>query len=458
MRLIRSAAAAVLILGGHFPAGSAAAQSVPDAGLLPWSQQIAVREGWLAKRHEMLLPMMRRHGLGMWIVVNEEFHDDPLTQYVAPPRVYTGNRDVFVFVDAGDAGLRKLALTSYSEENLRRFFESPAEPRPAAQALEELYEQYRPAKIGLGIDGGRGVQRSLTHDTYTWLAGSMGPEAQARFTSAAGLIEEYLDTRTPEEYEHYLTAVKLTETLARRALSNEVITPGLTTVGDLRRWLYDALWAHGVRTWFQPDLRVQRQGGGLPTSRGFLAVAPEATVIEPGDVVHLDFGITYMGFDTDWQKMAYVLKAGESDVPEGLKAAMRNTNRLQDALMLRHSRPGRTAAEVWATTMAEMDSLGIRAQIYSHPVGNQGHGLGAGIDFRAAQRPAAGQEKRLRRGSWMAIELNTRTAVPEWGGADVFVMMEDDAWLGDDGWHFFRPRQEAWYLIAPVPRRPAEGS
>ena len=164
MRLIRSAAAAVLILGGHFPAGSAAAQSVPDAGLLPWSQQIAVREGWLAKRHEMLLPMMRRHGLGMWIVVNEEFHDDPLTQYVAPPRVYTGNRDVFVFVDAGDAGLRKLALTSYSEENLRRFFESPAEPRPAAQALEELYEQYRPAKIGLGIDGGRGVQRSLTHE------------------------------------------------------------------------------------------------------------------------------------------------------------------------------------------------------------------------------------------------------------------------------------------------------
>jgi Xaa-Pro aminopeptidase len=444
--------AAVLLLA---VAGSAAAQSPADAGLLPWSGQIAVREGWLTKRHELLLPMMRRHGLGMWIVVNEEFHDDPLTQYIAPPRVYTGNRDVFVFLDAGDAGLRKIALTGYSEENLQRFFESPNEPRPAAQALKELYEQYRPAKIGLGMGGGRGVQRSLTHDTYRWLAESMGAEAESRFSSAADLIEEFLDTRIPEEYEHYLTAVKLTEMLARRALSNEVISPGTTTVGDVRRWLYDALWAYGVRTWFQPDLRVQRQGGGLPTSRGFLAVAPEATVFQPGDVVHLDFGLTYMGFDTDWQKMAYVLKPGETDVPEGLKQAMRNTNRLQDALMRRHSRPGRTVAEVYAATMAGMDSAGIRAQIYSHPIGAQGHGLGASIDFRSAQRPAsaAGQQKRLRAGSYISIELNTRTAVPEWGGQDVFVMMEDDAWLADDGWRFFRPRQEAWYLIAPVPAR-----
>jgi len=228
-----------------------------------------------------------------------------------------------------------------------------------------------------------------------------------------------------------------------------VITPGRTTVGDVRRWLYDALWTAGVRTWFQPDLRVQRQGGPAPTSRGFLAVAPESTVIRPGDVVHLDVGLTYMGFDTDWQKMAYVLRPGERDVPEGLKRAMRNTNVLQDALMRRHSRPGRPAGEVYRATMAEMDSLGIAAMIYSHPIGAQGHGLGASIDFRSAIRQASSQGKPLRKGSYISVELNTRTPVPEWGGQEVFVMMEDDAWLDDDGWQFFRPRQEAWYLIRP---------
>jgi hypothetical protein len=246
----------------------------------------------------------------------------------------------------------------------------------------------------------------------------------------------------------YTTLVHLTEVLARRALSNEVITPGRTRVGDVRRWLYDAMWANGVRTWFQPDLRVQRPGQQRATSRGFLAVAPESVTIQRGDVVHLDFGITAMGFDTDWQKMAYVLRPGERDVPAGLKQAMRNTNTLQDVLMKRYSRPGRLVADVYDSTMAEMQRLGIVAQVYSHPIGNQGHGLGASIDFRSAQRPELGARgKALRKGSYISIELNTRTPVPEWKGQDVFVMMEDDAHLTDEGWVFFRPRQEQWYII-----------
>jgi Xaa-Pro dipeptidase len=178
-------------------------------------------------------------------------------------------------------------------------------------------------------------------------------------------------------------------------------------------------------------------------------VASEKMVIERGDVVHLDFGLTYMGFDTDWQKMAYVLREGETDAPAGLKAAMANTNTLQDALMRRHSRPGKPAADVYTETMAEMTAKGIEAMIYSHPIGFQGHGLGASIDFRAAQRTDIAQQaqKRLRLGSYISIELNTATAVAEWDGQKVFVMMEDDAELTPEGWRFFRPRQEQWYLV-----------
>ena len=413
-----------------------------------WSEQIRMRESWLPTRHRMLLDMMRRHDVQMWVVVNEEFHDDPLTQYIAPPRPYTGNRDFFIFVDTGGPELRKVAVTGYSEDNLRRFFESPEEPRPITDVLPELVQRHRPKHIALGIGGRRGVARSLTHDSYTDIVAMLGPDAPARIVSAAPLIEEYLDTRIPEEAKPYATLVALTESLARRALSNEVIVPGRTTVGDVRNWLYDAMWKAGVRTWFQQDLRVQRRGAGKTTSRGFLAVAPESTVIRRGDVVHLDFGISAMGFDTDWQKMAYVLRGNERDVPEGLKAAMRNTNTLQDVLMKRYSRPGALVSDVYDSTMAEMKRQGITAQIYSHPIGNQGHGLGAAIDFRSAQRPELGATgKTLRKGSYISIELNTRTPVPEWDGQEVFVMMEDDAHLTDAGWVFFRPRQEAWYLV-----------
>jgi Xaa-Pro aminopeptidase len=441
-----------LVLGCSQPAEEPAA--VDEPMLLPWSEQIQVREQWLEKRYEMLLPMMRKHDIDMWIVVNEEFHDDPMTEYLAPPRPYVGGRDIFLFVDAGDEGLKRMAMAGYEEENLVRFFEMPRfvpdpdKPRPSQEVLAEIYEEYRPERIGLGIGGRRGVTRSLTHESYLYLSEAMGPEASKRFVPAQDLIEEFLDTRIPEERAHYGTLVHLTEVLCRRALSNEVVTPGVTTVGDVRRWLYDALWDHGVDTWFQPDMRVQRRDFEEKSSRGFLAVAGEDMVIQRGDVLHIDFGISYMGFDSDWQKMAYVLREGEDDVPEGLKKAMANTNALQDALMLRASRPGRTAGEVYEETMEEMKEKGIEAMIYSHPLGNHGHGLGASIDFRSAQRDRSDRlAKQLRKGSYIAIELNTRTPVPEWDDEEVFVMLEDPAYLTDEGWKFFRPRQEAFYII-----------
>lgn len=424
----------------------AADQKSATVHLPTWSQQIAIREAWLAKRHAMILDMLRRHNIDMWIIVNEEFHNDPLTEYIAPPRPYTGNRDIFVFIDTGTT-LRKVAITSYAEENVKRFFEGEDDPKPADQQLAALYTQYHPRHIGLSIDARRGVQRSLTRDSYLFLAKSMGSDAESHFVSAADLIEEYSDTRLPEEFDSYKTLVALTDELTKRAFSNEVITPGKTTVGDVRRWLYDAMWANGVGTWFQQDIRLQRKGLNPSTSRGFLAVAPEDVVIKPGDLLHVDFGITCMGFSTDWQKMAYVLRPGEKAAPEGLKNALRNTNILQETLMT-DSRPGKLAGDVYNEIMAEMTKRGIEAKVYSHPIGFQGHGLGAGLDYRVAQQSAS-EGKRLRNGSYISIELNSATPVPEWDGQKVYAMEEDDAYLTDDGFKTFLPRQTSYYLIHP---------
>ncbi len=428
-----------------------AANDWPKIQLPSWSQQIAIREGWLVERHAMILEMMRRHNIDMWIVVNEEFHDDPLTQYIAPPRPYTGNRDIFVFLDTktGDTAtsLRKIAVTGYGEENVQRFFEAEDDPKPADKVLPALYEQYHPQHIGLSIGARRGVQRSLTHDSYLFLAKTLGADAETHFVPAADLIEEYLDTRIPEEFKTYTTLVELTDQLTKRAFSNEVITPGKTTIGDVRRWLYDQMGYYDVTTWFQPDLRLQRRGRAPKISRGFLGVEPEATVILPGDVLHLDFGITCMGLNTDWQKEAYVLLPGEKDVPAGLKHAMANTNTLQESLMTR-SRPGRLAGDVYNDIMADMKADNIEAKVYSHPIGDQGHGLGAGLDYRAAQATAA-DGKHMRKGSYISIELNSATPVAEWDGQKVFIMEEDDAYLTDEGFKTFLPRQTSFYLIRP---------
>jgi Xaa-Pro aminopeptidase len=424
---------------------SKSAKTLPK--LLSMREQQVVRESWLKKRFDtMLLPMMRQQKIDMWIVTNEEFHADPVTAYIAPPLPYVGRRDLFIFADRGGDKLDKIAIVSYPEEHLKYFFEIMNLPgREVGPTLRRLVEERNPKAIALNIGGRRGATDGLTHEGYKFLSDAVGPNYASRFVPAAPLIIEYMDTRLPEELEHYRIAVALTDVLTQRAFSNEVITPGKTTVGDVRWWFLQQVNNLGLDVWFQPDLRIQRHNREPGKTQQFLSVSEESAVIERGDVIHIDCGVNYMGLSTDWQKMGYVLRQGEKDVPEGLKKALANTNHLQDTLFT-HIKPGVKGHEIYDATMADMKKLGIEAMIYSHSVGNQGHALGASIDFRRASAGTS-LEPPFREGSYTAIELNTSTPVPEWGGQKVTIMMEDDAYLTKDGMKWFRPRQTAFYII-----------
>lgn len=411
--------------------------------LLSQRQQMEVRETWLKKRFDtVLLPMMKKHKVDMWIVVNEEFHSDAVTEHIVPPVPVVGRRDFFIFIDKGDK-LERYAVVRYEEESLKRHYTLLVPPR-TGEAIKKIVEERDPKTIALSFKGNRGATSGLTYDAHKFLADALGDKYEKRFVPAQPLITDYLDTRIPEELEHYRKAVLATDVITRRAFSNEVIIPGKTTVGDVRWWMMQQLNNIGVTTWFQPDLRVQRRTKEVPDPATFLNVTSENVVLERGDVIHVDFGLIYMGLSTDWQKMGYILKNGEKDVPAGLKAALKNTNRVQD-LIFSIARPGMTGPEVYDKTMAECKKEGIRAMIYSHPVGAQGHGLGASIDFRRGI--GGGVDERFRLGSYMSIELNTSTAVPEWDNQMVTIMGEDDAYMTENGYQWFRPRQTEFYLM-----------
>ncbi len=417
----------------------------PMPKLLSLREQMDVREMWLKKRFDtMLLPMMRKHGVSMWIVVNEEFHSDPITESIVPPIPIVGRRDFFIFADNGKT-LERFAVVRYEEERLKNHYTLIVPSRDkTAETIKKIVEERDPKTIALNIGGGRGQSDGLTHDAYKFLADALGKEYESRFISGGKFIADFLDTRIPEELEHYRKAVLATDVLTRRAFSNEVITPGKTTVGDVRWWLLQQVNNLGLSVWFQPDLRVQRRAKSNNTSQQFLAVADESLVLERGDLIHVDFGLNYMGLSTDWQKHAYILQKGEKDAPEGLKKALKNTNRLQDTIFA-VARAGMTGAEVYDAAMAEMKRQNIEAMIYSHPIGTQGHGLGAAIDFRRAS--IGDGAERLRLGSYTSIELNTSTQVAEWNNQKVTVMGEDDAFMTEKGYEFFRPRQTEFYLV-----------
>ncbi|HVF29915.1 MAG TPA: hypothetical protein VNA22_03045, partial [Pyrinomonadaceae bacterium] len=200
--------------------------------LLSQREQMDVRESWLKKRFEILLPMMKRHGIDMWIIVNEEFHNDPVTSHIVPPIPIVGRRDLFVFIDQGDR-LERVAVLRYSEERLKNHYRMLLPSRDKfGEELKKLVDGRNPKTIALNIGGTRGQQSGLTYDGYRFLADTLGADNEKKFVSAANLLTEFLDTRLPEELEHYRTAVLATDVITRRAFSNEVIKPGKTTVGD----------------------------------------------------------------------------------------------------------------------------------------------------------------------------------------------------------------------------------
>jgi len=467
LAILLSLAASVLLAG---PAqAQEAAQRLPNGTIIVFDgraipsppvllsvrEQYQLRLTWLEKKHEQLLPMMRRHGISMWIVLNEEFHDDPVTQYVAPPLVYTRQPDVHVFIDAGADGLKRYSNYWRPTLDYARFFQPLPVPRSergvqdTQTGLRLLVERYDPKTIALDIGGERGQSGGLTHNGYRYLTKALGPEIAKRFVPAYDLIEDYFDTRLPEELEHYRALVLATDVLTQRALSNEVITPGKTRAVDVKWWFHDQIARLGVGAtpWFEIHTAVQRFEPKAGKVIPYVHPAPDTLTFQHGDIIHLDCGFNYLGLASDWQKVAYILRPGETDVTPGMKVALKNGNIAQEA-MRRAPRPGMTGREATVATLALLKGASFLPSLYSHPIGYQGHGLGANIDARnGVLDPVPARDSRLRLGSYRSIELSAKTAIPEWNGDSLLIPFEDDAHLTAAGYEWFRPPQTQWYLI-----------
>jgi len=464
----------LLAIGGCVPPdgsrGSSEAEADPDAGalelfdgrvipampeLLGMRDQYEVRLEWLDERYDMLPGLMREHDVDMWIVVSEEFHPDPVIQYVAPPLHYTRRRDVLVFVDDGSDRIAAYSDYWRPTADYARFIEPFPSPRNARgiqetrSGLRALWEEHRPERIALDTGGRRGQDSGVTHDAYIFLAEALGPEAESRFVPAAGLVESYLDTRIPEELEHYRELVRATDVIAQRALSNVVITPGETRAADIK-WFFEETIAElgvGGVPWFEIHVAVQRFDPDSGEMIPYVHPAPDDLVFQRGDIIHLDCGFDYMGLASDWQKVAYILREGETEVPAGLVTALENANRVHEAFASA-PRPGMTGWEATLAIAERLEGVDFLPSLYSHPIGNHGHGLGPSINARNMDLSSPPEhDSVLRDGSYRSVEFSATTAIPEYDGGEVRIPMEDDAYLAADGYEYFVPYQTDWYVI-----------
>ena len=428
--------------------------------LPPIREQAAIQQEWLKLRLERILPgLLRKHGFDMWVVASREYNEDPVFHSLVSPTMFAARRrTIYVFFDRGaEKGVERLALGGGSNGGLYEVYRDPT-PVPGNQTrelwgesqwllLKKLIEERNPRSIGINISRTHAFADGLTAGEYEQMVEYLGPEITKRFRRSELLALEYVEARLPEMMPRYRELMGVAHDLIRRAFSAEVINPGLTTNHDVVWWLRQQVADRSLGTWFQPSIRVQRRAKAVATVASFLS-EDGPVVIERGDVLHVDFGVQGLRLNTDTQHMGYVLQEGETVPPAGIVRALGKAKRMQD-LLLERMKPGRSGNEVLSETLAQVLDEGIRGTVYSHPIGDHGHGAGPIIGLWDRQQGVPGRgDVPLKTGTWFSIELSARTPVAEWDGQELFVGMEEEAWLTPGGkMEWVLPRQERYHLV-----------
>lgn len=418
--------------------------------ILPMKERAEIRDRLLLRRLDTVVPaLMRREGIDMWILIAREYNEDPVVKTMLPSDWLSARRrTILMFHDrGGDAGVERLAISRYSVDGLFASQWNRDEEPDQWKALGDIVAARAPEKIAVNFSRDFALADGISHSEHQALIAALGDDLAARVVSGEGLAIGWLETRILEEMEIYPDIVAIAHGIIAEGFSRRAITPGLTTAEDLQWWYRSRIRELGLVTWFHPSIAIQRAG---EADRGFVADftdTEQAGIIGPGDLLHVDFGITYLGLNTDTQQHAYVLRPGETEAPAGLVEALAAANRLQDILTAEF-KAGRTGNEILSAARQKALDEGLTPAIYTHPIGYHGHGAGPTIGLWDQQDGVPGRgDYPLHADTAYSIELNATVAIPEWDGKEIRVMLEEDAFFDGRTVRYIDGRQTEFYLI-----------
>jgi Xaa-Pro aminopeptidase len=428
----------LLLLALLLPA-PVAAQGMPP--ILPLRERARVQNAWLAERLDTIVPrLMREQDVDMWVLIAREYLEDPvMATMLNAESMRARRRTILIFYDPGGGRpVERLTVSRYGLGGLfRPAWDPAAEPDQFAR-LGALIAARNPRRIAVNVSPDTAFADGLTHSQYRAFVAALPARLRPRVTPTDELAVGWLETRIPAEMARYPEIVRIAHAIIAEGFSGRTIRPGTTTADDLVWWYRERIASLGLATWFHPSVEIFRRGAPQPLEGD--------AVIQPGDMLWTDFGITYLGLNTDTQQLAYVLRPGEREAPAGLRAGMADANRAQDNL-LASFRTGLNGNEILAAALGRARAAGLNATIYSHPLGYHGHGAGASIGFWDNQRADPRGLHRLRPDTAWSIELNARRAVPEWDGQEIEFRLEEDAFFDGHEVSWLDGRQTEFHLI-----------
>ena len=409
-------------------------QTFGQEAMRRWRKLNQVRQD----KFDLVLPeAMRENNIAMWIVTNREGNLDPL--YTDMGEGYVGGNAYYVFTDRGKERIERAALGVggylLEEGDTYDYFGS-------ANELKEFVTKRDPKSIGLNMSKNFGGADGLSHTTYLELTEILGETYAKRFVSAEKLVSDFRSRRVASEIAIYGEAGEFSYTIAEKAFSNEVITPGVTTLADVAWFMKEQQFKNNLGSSFgMPSVYITGPDGVVATSTD--------RIIQRGDVLMLDWGVGLMNMFTDMKRIAYVLNEGETQVPKGIQNAFDQGVKVRD-IIKKTIKAGVTAQQAEDAVYAALTKAGFNKMkgfnkytdldktdviIGCHSVGNWGHGIGPSIAFFNPVR--LGYE--LKPSNLISIELFAYTKIPEWGGKKLRVPLEDDAVLTARGIEWLYP-------------------
>lgn len=419
---------------------------------LPLREQARVIDEILGERINTLLPtLMEKNNIDMWVLISREYNEDPVLKTMLPATWLSARRrTILVFYRNPEKKIwEKLAIARYNVgEHIKASWDMQRFPDQWDQLISIIKER-NPQRIGINTSVDFAHADGMVHTEYKALMEKLPTPFHSKITSAEKLAVAWLETRTEREMQIYPMLVQTTHRIIEEGFSEQVITPGITTTDDLIWWFRDKIRSMGFDTWFHPSVSVQRSDTlSFEHLRSF-SNRPKDEVIRPGDLLHVDIGISYLRLNTDIQQHAYVMRPGEKEIPEALQNAFAKANRLQDILTGAFV-TGKTGNQILSDALAQAKKEGIEAVIYTHPLGYHGHAAGPTIGLWDQQGGVPGSgDYPLYENTAYSIELNAASDIPAWKKS-IRIMLEEDGYFDRNGFRYIGERQRE---IISIPRK-----
>jgi Xaa-Pro aminopeptidase len=303
-------------------------------------------------------------------------------------------------------------------------------------ALREAVERLAPRSIALNYSESDPAADGLTHGLWRILQDTfVGTVYADRFVSSEVIVNALRGRKSPAELERIRAAIRETEeifdvvTASLRPGQSELEIAALAHAEVERRKLG---YAWGREHCPAVNAGPEKEVGHAP---------PGELETRAGELLHIDFGVSYEGYASDLQRVWYLLGDGEGEPPEDVRRAWAALWAAMDAGAER-LRPGVVGWEVDAAARQELVDAGFPEPMYAlgHQIGRSAHDGGTVLAPRW-DRYGSAPLGVVEEGNVFTLEYGT--AVPGRG----YIGLEEDVLVTADGVEWLStPQRELWLV------------